>query len=85
MFTSKACPAVVAHPQLWRRVASFDPAPRKRSGVKYIVEVLNGVAVLAVSLQAKKEHDKISGTSQAFKRSSADIMADYKKLATPGQ
>ena len=83
--------AVVAHPpRFGGRVASFDAnAAQKVRGVKYIVEVPNGVAVLAVSFwQAKKGRDALKiewDESQAFKRSSADIMADYKKLAaTPG-
>jgi isoquinoline 1-oxidoreductase beta subunit len=83
--------AVVAHPpRFGARVASFDAsAAQKVQGVKYIVEVPNGVAVLAVSFwQAKKGRDALKiewDESKAFKRSSADIMADYKKLAaTPG-
>jgi isoquinoline 1-oxidoreductase beta subunit len=83
--------AVVAHPpRFGARVASFDAsAAQKVPGVKYIVEVPNGVAVLAVSFwQAKKGRDALQidwDESSAFKRSSADIMADYKVLAaTPG-
>nr|MDQ6924324.1 xanthine dehydrogenase family protein molybdopterin-binding subunit [Pseudomonadota bacterium] len=83
--------AVVAHPpRFGARVASFDAsAAQKVQGVKYIVEVPNGVAVLAVSFwQAKKGRDALMiewDESNAFRRSSADIMADYKKLAaTPG-
>ena len=83
--------AVVAHPpRFGARVASFDAsAAQKVQGVKYIVEVPNGVAVLAVSFwQAKKGRDALKiewDESKAFKRSSADIMEDYKKLAaTPG-
>ena len=83
--------AVVAHPpRFGARVASFDAsAAQKVQGVKYIVEVPNGVAVLAVSFwQAKKGRDTLKiewDESKAFKRSSTDIMADYKKLtATPG-
>jgi isoquinoline 1-oxidoreductase beta subunit len=83
--------AVVAHPpRFGARVASFDAtAAQKVPGVKYIVEVPNGVAVLAVSFwQARKGRDALKiewDESGAFKRSSSDIMADYKKLAaTPG-
>ncbi|HWZ74870.1 MAG TPA: xanthine dehydrogenase family protein molybdopterin-binding subunit [Casimicrobiaceae bacterium] len=83
--------AVVAHPpRFGARVASFDAAAaQKVPGVKYIVEVPNGVAVLAVSFwQAKTGRDALKiewDESGAFKRSSSDVMADYKKLAaTPG-
>lgn len=83
--------AVVAHPpRFGARVTSFDAnAAQKVQGVKYIVEVPNGVAVLAVSFwQAKKGRDALKiewDESGAFKQSSSDIMANYKKLAaTPG-
>src|SRR6266704_3103731 len=84
--------AVVAHPpRFGAKVAKFDASEAaKVPGVKYVVEVPNGVAVLATSFwQAKKARDALKiewDESGAFKRSSADIMADYKKLAaTPGR
>ncbi|TMG86860.1 MAG: xanthine dehydrogenase family protein molybdopterin-binding subunit [Betaproteobacteria bacterium] len=84
--------AVVAHPpRFGAKVARFDASQAaKVPGVKYVVEVPNGVAVLATSFwQAKKARDALKiewDESGAFKRSSADIMADYKKLAaTPGR
>jgi len=83
--------AVVAHPpRFGARVASFDAdAAQQVPGVKYVVRIPSGVAVLATSFwQAKKGRDALKvewDESQAFKRSSSDIMADYKKLAaTPG-
>jgi isoquinoline 1-oxidoreductase beta subunit len=83
--------AVVAHPpRFGAGVASFDAdAARKVPGVKYVVGIPNGVAVLATSFwQAKKGREALKvewDESQAFKRSSSDIMADYKQLAaTPG-
>ena len=84
--------AVVAHPpRFGAKVAKFDASEAaKVPGVKYVVEVPNGVAVLATSFwQAKKARDALKiewDESAAFKRSSADIMADYKKLAgSPGK
>ena len=83
--------AVVAHaPRFGATVAKFDAdAAKQVPGVRYIVEVPNGVAVVASTFwQAKKARDLLKidwDEANAFKLSSSDIMADYKNLAaTPG-
>jgi isoquinoline 1-oxidoreductase subunit beta len=83
--------AVVAHaPRFGAKVAKFDvDAAKQVPGVRYIVEVPNGVAVVATSYwQAKKARDLLKidwDDTNAFKGSSSDIMADFRKLAaTPG-
>ena len=83
--------AVVAHPpRFGGKVASFDPEDAKKlPGVRYIVELPTGVAVLATTFwTAKKARDALKiewDDSAAFKGSSADIMADYKvRAAGPG-
>jgi isoquinoline 1-oxidoreductase beta subunit len=87
--------AVVLHPpRFGATLKSFDAA--KAKAVKGVLEVVafstpatNGVAVLAKDyFSAKKGRDALSAEwdeSAAFKMSSADIVAEYKKLAaTPG-
>ncbi|HKW81967.1 MAG TPA: molybdopterin cofactor-binding domain-containing protein, partial [Casimicrobiaceae bacterium] len=83
--------AVVLHPpRFGATVARFDAADAaKMAGVRYIVEVPNGVAVLASTFwQAKKARDLLKvdwDESAAFKRSSAELAASYKALAAgPG-
>ncbi len=83
--------AVVAHPpRFGATVVKFDAAEAgKVPGVKYVVEVPNGVAVLATTFwQAKKGRDALKiewDESKAFKQSSGEIMASYKTLAaSPG-
>jgi isoquinoline 1-oxidoreductase subunit beta len=83
--------AVVAHgPRFGARVASFDTSEaQKVPGVRYIVDLQYGVAVVATTFwQAKKARDALKiewDESAAFKGSSADIMADYKaRAALPG-
>jgi isoquinoline 1-oxidoreductase subunit beta len=83
--------AVVAHsPRFGGKVAKFNADEAKKvPGVRYIVEVPTGVAVLAATFwTAKKARDALVvewDDSEAFKGSSADIMADYKaRAATPG-
>ena len=83
--------AVVAHPpRFGAKVVSFDAAEaQKIAGVRYIVELPTGVAVVASSYwTAKKARDLLKiqwDDSAAFKGSSPDIMASYKALAsTPG-
>ncbi|HSD54836.1 MAG TPA: xanthine dehydrogenase family protein molybdopterin-binding subunit [Burkholderiales bacterium] len=83
--------AVVAHPaRFGGKLKSFDAA--KAKAVKGVVDVVafstpvtNGVAVLATDFwSAKKGRDALAvewDESAAFKLSSADIMADYRKLA----
>ncbi|HEX6138073.1 MAG TPA: xanthine dehydrogenase family protein molybdopterin-binding subunit [Casimicrobiaceae bacterium] len=83
--------AVVAHPPRFEaRVKRFDPAGvQSVPGVRYVVEVPNGIAVVATSFWAAKkgrdalkiEWDEASG----FRHSSAEILAELKRLAgTPG-
>jgi isoquinoline 1-oxidoreductase beta subunit len=83
--------AVVAHPpRFGGKLKSFDAS--KTKAVKGVVDVVafstpvtNGVAVLAADFwSAKKGRDALTvewDESSAFKQSSADIMADYRKLA----
>jgi isoquinoline 1-oxidoreductase subunit beta len=83
--------AVVAHPpRFGAKVAKFNTdEAQKIPGVRYIVELPTGVAVLATSFwTAKKARDALKiewDESTAFKGSSAELMADYKaRAATPG-
>lgn len=83
--------AVVLHPpRFGASVGKFDASDAtKVPGVRYIVEVPNGVAVLATTFwQAKKARELLQvewDESAAFKRSSADLAASYKALAAgPG-
>ena len=79
--------ALVAHPpRFGARVKSFDAAERVGlPGVRYVVEVPNGVAVVATSFwAAKKGRDALKiewDEAAALKSSSADILAEYKRLA----
>jgi isoquinoline 1-oxidoreductase beta subunit len=58
-------------------------------GVRYVVEIPTGVAVIATTFwAAKKGRDalKLEWDDGGFKQSSADMMADYRKLAaTPAK
>ena len=83
--------AVVAHPpRFGAKVAKFNTdAAQKIPGVRYIVELPTGVAVLATTFwTAKKARDALTiewDETTAFKGSSADLMAEYKaRAATPG-
>lgn len=87
--------AVVLHPpRFGAKLKSFDAAKAKAvKGVQDVVAfstpVSDGVAVLAKDYwTAKQGRDALTADwdeSSAFKMSSADIMAEYKKLAaTPG-
>ncbi len=83
--------AVIAHPpRFGGKVVKFNTDDaQKIPGVRYIVEVPTGVAVLATSFwTAKKARDALKiewDETSAFKGSSADLMADYKsRAATPG-
>jgi isoquinoline 1-oxidoreductase beta subunit len=83
--------AVVAHPpRFGARLASVDTdEARKVPGVRYIVELPTGVAVVATrfwSARKGREALKIEwDETAAFKSSSADIMKDYKaRAANPG-
>jgi isoquinoline 1-oxidoreductase beta subunit len=83
--------ALVAHPpRFGAKVKSFDATSASRMpGVRHVVEVPNGVAVVATSFwAAKKGRDALAiewDATSGFKQSSADILAQYRKLAeTPG-
>jgi isoquinoline 1-oxidoreductase beta subunit len=83
--------AVVAHPpRFGAKVKSFDAAKAKAlPGVVEVVQIANGVAVLGKDFwSAKKGRDALAiewDESAAFKLGSAEILAEYKKLAaTPG-
>ncbi len=84
--------AVVAHPpRFGQRVKSFDSASVTGiPGVRYVVEIPNGVAVVATTFwAAKKGRDALKvewDDATGFKSSSPDIMAEYKRLAaTPAK
>ncbi len=84
--------AVVAHPpRFGAKLKSFDPKDASAvPGVRYVVEVPNGVAVVATGFwAAKKGRDALKvewDDATGFKQSSADILAQYRKLAdTPGK
>jgi isoquinoline 1-oxidoreductase beta subunit len=83
--------AVVAHPpRFGAKVKSFDATSVQAiPGVRFVIEVPNGVAVLATGFwAAKKGRDALKiewDESAAFKNSSSDLLAEYKRLAeTPG-
>jgi isoquinoline 1-oxidoreductase subunit beta len=84
--------AVVAHaPRFGATVKSFDATEAKKvPGVKDVVQIPTGVAVLADSFwPAKKGRDGLKiewDESKAFTRSTAEILADYRELAKkPGK
>ena len=84
--------AVVAHPpRFGAKLKSFDAKDASAvSGVRYVVEVPNGIAVVATSFwTAKKGRDALKvewDDATGFNQSSADILAQYRKLAqTPGK
>jgi isoquinoline 1-oxidoreductase subunit beta len=83
--------AVVAHPpRFGAKVKSFDAAKAKAvKGVTDVVAIPQGVAVLAADFwTAKKGRDALAvewDETGAFKLGTAEIMAEYRKLAaTPG-
>ncbi len=77
-------------PKFGGKVASFDDVAAKAvAGVTDVVQISNGVAVLATNFwAAKKGRDALKVTwddSAAEKRSTEQLVADYKKLlAKPG-
>ena len=84
--------AVVAHaPRFGQALAGFDPASVSGiPGVRFVIEIPTGVAVIATSFwAAKKGRDALKAEWDAksgYKGSSADLMAEYKRLAaTPGK
>ena len=83
--------AVVAHaPRFGSKVAGFDgDAVRKMDGVRFVVQVPAGVAVIANGFwNAKQARDRLQvrwNDDGAMTQSSADITAAYRALcATPG-
>ena len=83
--------AVVAHPpRFGARVKSYDvESVQGMAGVRFIVEVPNGVAVVGTSFwSAKRVRDKLKiewDESSGVKFSSAEILAEFKRLAAgPG-
>ncbi len=84
--------AVVVHPpRFGAKVKKIDAEGLKAvPGVRYVIETPSGVAVLAASFwTAKKGRDALKidwDEASAFKLSSSDILAEYRKLAaTPGK
>jgi len=84
--------ALVAHPpRFGAKVKSFDPASVQGvPGVRYVVQVPNGVAVVATNFwSAKNGRDALAiqwDDASGFKYSSSDILAEFKRLAgTPGK
>src|SRR6185503_9051909 len=84
--------ALVAHsPRFGQKVKSFDSAGVTGiPGVRYVVEIPTGVAVVATTFwAAKKGRDALKvewDDATGFKGSSPDMMAEYKQLAaTPAQ
>ena len=83
--------ALVAHPpRFGAKVKRFDAAGvQGLPGVRYVVEVPNGVAVVATSFWAAKQgRDALKvewDETAALKVSSAELFADFRRLAaTPG-
>jgi len=84
--------AVVAHPpRFGAAVKSFKAeSVQNIPGIRYVVEVPNGVAIVATNFwSAKKGRDALAiewDDTGALKGSSADILAEYKRLAAmPGK
>src|SRR5439155_5571733 len=84
--------AVVAHPpRFGAKVKGFKAeSVQGIAGIRYVVEVPNGVAIVATNFwSAKKGRDALAiewDDSGALKASSADIFAEYQRLAaTPGK
>ena len=84
--------AVVAHPpKFGAKVKSFNAEKVQGiPGVRYVIEIPTGVAVIATSFwPAKKGRDALTvewDQSAALKSSSSDILAEYQRLAaTPGK
>jgi isoquinoline 1-oxidoreductase beta subunit len=84
--------AVVQHPpRFGARVKSFDSDDVSGvPGVRYVIEVPNGVAVVATSFwAAKKGRDALKvewDAASGFKGSTSDVFDEYRRLAkTPGK
>jgi isoquinoline 1-oxidoreductase beta subunit len=84
--------AVVAHPpRFGGRFKTYDASAASNvPGVRHVIEVPNGIAVVATTFwQAKKGRDALRiewDDASGFRQSSTDIMAEYRRLAaTPGK
>ena len=83
--------AVVAHPPRFGATVKGFKAESVQGipGIRYVVEVPNGVAIVATNFwSAKKGRDALAiewDDSTALKASSADILAEYKRLAATGE
>jgi len=84
--------AVVAHPPRYGGTVKSFKAESIQGipGIRYVVEVPNGVAIVATNFwSAKKGRDALAiewDDSGALKGSSADILAEFKRLAAmPGK
>jgi isoquinoline 1-oxidoreductase beta subunit len=84
--------AVVLHaPRFGQKIAKVDSAAvNSIPGVRYVVEIPNGVAVIATTFwAAKKGRDALKvewDPATGSKATSEQLLADYKKLAaTPGK
>lgn len=83
--------AVVAHPpRFGAELASFDAKSVTVPGVRYVIEIPGGVAIIATTFwAAKKGRDMLKvqwDDASGFKGSSAAMMAEYRKVAaTPGK
>ncbi len=83
--------AVVAHaPRFGQELNSFDATEvSKVPGVRFVIEIPTGVAVIATTFwAAKKGRDALKlewSPSMGFRGNSAEMMAEYRRLAaTPG-
>ena len=84
--------AIVAHPpRFGQTVKSFDAdSAQGVLGVRFVVAIPNGVAIVATSFwAAKKGRDALKvewDDASGYKGSSSDILAEFRKLAaTPGK
>jgi isoquinoline 1-oxidoreductase subunit beta len=84
--------AVVAHPpRFGQTIKTFDSnSVQGISGVRYVIEIPTGVAIVATTFwAAKKARDALKiewDDTSGFKGSSSDILAEFRKLATtPGK
>ncbi len=84
--------ALVAHPpRFGGQFKTYDPSDvSKVPGVRYVIEVPNGIAVVATTFwQAKKGRDALKiewDDTAGSKLSSSDITTEYRRLAeTPGK
>jgi isoquinoline 1-oxidoreductase subunit beta len=83
--------AVVAHPpRFGQKLAKFEAASVTVPGVRYVVEIPNGVAIIATTFwAAKKGRDALKlewDETTGFRGSTDAMMAEYRQVAaTPGK